>query len=297
MASLKERIRFIRKDRKNLSMMILKKLSPLFSDRTYLKLIFRLGCGYKLDFDNPKTFNEKLNWLKLNNRDPRLTTMADKYAVKKFVADLVGEEYVVPNYGVWDRFEDIDFDALPQQFVLKTTHDSGGVIVCKDKSTFDFDNYKKRITELLNKDFYYLGREWPYKNIPHRIIADKFLDDHTGKELRDYKFWCFNGEPKYCYLTIKGENIFENFYDMDFNTVDINHCFPRHIPEFEKPTCFEKMKELAKVLSSGVPFVRVDFFQVDNKVYFGEFTFFDWGGKRAFSDYETDLKLGELIQL
>lgn len=297
MASFKERIEFIRKDPKNLKMMIIKKLSPLFSDEVYLRIIFKVGCGYTPNFKTPKTFNEKLNWLKLHNHDPKLTTMADKYAVKQYVANIIGEEYVVPNYGVWSRFDDIDFDSLPNSFVLKATHDSGGVVICKDKNLLDFKSIKERFEKLLNKDFYYLGREWPYKNIPHRIIADKYLDDHTGKELRDYKFWCFNGSPQYIYLTIKGENIYENFYDMDFNPVNINHGFPRHTPEFDKPDNFEKMKELAGKLSEGIPFVRVDFFNVDGRVYFGEFTFFDWGGKRAFEDYEMDVKLGELIRL
>lgn len=149
----------------------------------------------------------------------------------------------------------------------------------------------------LSNDFYWASREWPYKNIPHRIIADELLDDHTGKELRDYKFWCFNGEPKFMYLTIKGKNIYENFYDMDFRPANINHGFPRHQPEFEKPYGFEIMKELAVKLSQGLPFVRIDFFLIDKKIYFGEYTFFDWGGLRPFKNYKMDVELGKQINL
>jgi len=297
MASLKKRLDYIKSDRNNLRMMLLKKVSPLLSDEKYLSIIVKWGCGYKPNLKNPQTFNEKLTWLKLNFRNPILTQMADKYAVKRIVAKIIGEEYVVPNYGVWDSYDQIDFSNLPEQFVLKGTHDSGGAFVCKDKDLFNFKEVGKCLTRNLKRDFYYAGREWPYKDIPHRIIADKFLDDHTGAELRDYKFWCFNGKPYFMYITIKGENVYENFYDMDFNPALINHGFPRHQPEFEKPKCFDLMKELATKLSQGLPFVRVDFFQVDNRVYFGEYTFFDWGGKRAFTEYETDLYLGSLINL
>lgn len=297
MASFKKRLEYIKSDRNNLRMMILKKISPLLSDEKYLSIIVKWGCGYKPNLRNPQTFNEKLTWLKLNFRNPILTQMADKYAVKRIVAEKIGEEYVVPNYGVWDSYNQIDFSKLPEQFVLKGTHDSGGAFVCRDKTVFNFVEVGERLTRNLKRDFYYAGREWPYKDIPHRIIADKYLNDHTGTELRDYKFWCFNGKPLYMYITIKGENVYENFYDMEFKPALINHGFPRHQPEFEKPKCFDLMKELATKLSQGLPFVRVDFFQVDNRVYFGEFTFFDWGGKRAFTEYDTDLYLGSLINL
>lgn len=275
----------------------LNKLSSHYDDETYLRKKYRIRFKEELNLNNPQSFNEKLNWLKLYYHNPRLTILADKYAVKEVVKDMIGEEYVVPNYGVWESFEQIDFSKLPNQFVLKGTHDSGGAFVCRDKATFDYKGVGAILTRNLNRDFYLAGREWPYKNIPHRIIADKYLDDHTGRELRDYKFWCFNGVPKYMYLTIKGSNVFENFYDMDFNVADINHGFPRRTPEFEKPEKFDEMKKLAAVLSKGLPFVRVDFFQVEGKVYFGEFTFFDWGGGRPFVTKEMDLELGKLITL
>ena len=206
-------------------------------------------------------------------------------------------QYVVDNYGVYDNWGAIDFGILPNSFVIKGTHDSGGAFVCKDKTTCDFASIRRRIEKNLRKNYFYDLREWPYKNIKPRIVIDKLLDDHTGNELRDYKFWCFNGEPQFMYCTIKGESIYENFYDMEFHPVEINHNFPRHQPEFEKPANFELMKELAAKLSDGVPFVRVDFFDVEGHIYFGEFTFYDWGGMRPFADYKTDEKLGVLIKL
>lgn len=273
------------------------RLSPLFSDETYVKLqskIWKAGGG---NLTNPRSFNDKLNWMKVNYHNPRFTTLVDKYAVKEEVKKLIGDKYVVENYGVWDSFEDIPFDKLPNSFVLKATHNSSYTIICKDKSTFDYEFAKRSLTKDLNTDYFLRYREWPYKNVPRRILADRLLDDKTGNELRDYKFWCFDGEPKYVYFTVKGEEVYENFYDMEFSPVDINHGYPRHKPEFEKPECFEEMKMLAAKLSQGIPFVRIDFFYVDGRVYFAEYTFYDWGGTRAFKTEEMDLRLGELINL
>lgn len=265
-------------------------------DRLYLKIIFRGRVGYTPNFNRPQTFNEKLNWLKLYGRRDVYTTMADKYEVKEFVAKKIGEEYVVENYLVVDHWDAIDFKKLPNQFVIKGTHDSGGAFVCRDKESFDFEAVRQQVEKNLKRNYFYPNREWPYKNIKPRIIIDRFLDDQTGKELRDYKFWCFNGKPVYMYCTIKGDNVYENFYDMEFNPVMINHGFPRHTPEFEKPSQFELMKELAEKLSKDVPFVRVDFFQVDERVFFGEFTFYDWAGLRPF-ERDWDFRLGQLLKL
>ena len=173
-------------------------LAGLVPDKQYIKMIFRGKLGYKLNLKNPQTFNEKLNWFKLYNRQPLYTSLADKYAVKKYVADKIGEQYVVKNLGVWNSFDDIDFDSLPNQFVLKCTHDSSGALVCRDKSTFDMKSAKEKLDFVMKMNYFYACREWPYKNIPHRIIADELLDDHSGKELNDYKFWCVNGEPIFC---------------------------------------------------------------------------------------------------
>lgn len=299
MVKLKQLSSLLVHDRKQFEILLFRKMAPLYKDdEKYLKKLFKMSLGYDLNIVNPQTFNEKLNWIKLYNRNPIYTSMADKYEVKAFVAERIGEEYVVENYGVWNSWEEIDFSTLPNQFVLKGTHDSGGAFVCRDKESFDYTFVGDQLKKNLKRDFYTSSREWPYKNIPHRIIADQLLDDHTGNELRDYKFWCFNGKPTYMYCTVKTsmDNTFENFYDMDFKPVMIDHGFPRHRPEFEKPSQFELMRKLASVLSKNIPFVRVDFFQVENKVYFGEFTFFDWAGLRPFGG-DWDTRLGELIVL
>ncbi len=269
----------------------------MIPDKLYLKFLFRMKMGYKLNLNNPQTFNEKLNWLKLYNHQPLLSRLVDKYEVKKIVADRIGEQYVVHNIGCWDAVESINFDILPNKFVLKCTHDSSGVIICRNKNEFDIKHAIRNLKNAYSTKLYTIYREWPYKNVAPRVIADQMLDDHTGRELNDYKFWCFNGKPKFMYCTVKAKRIFENFYDMEFNPVDINHGFERHVPEFEKPAAFDEMKELATKLSTGLPFVRIDFFYVDGKVYFGEYTFFDWGGMRPFTTYKQDLDLGRLIDL
>lgn len=271
--------------------------SRMWPSDTYLKAYYYLLYGKHLDLKNPKTFNEKLNWLKIHYHNPLCIKLADKYEVKEYVKKTIGEEYVVPNYGVWNSFEEIDFNTLPSQFVLKGTHDSGGAFVCKDKNAFDIESTRKRLTYNLTVNYYYRRREWVYKRIKPRIIADELLDDGSGRELRDYKFWCFNGVPKVMYITNKGVNIEENFYDMDFNVLNINHGFPRTTPEYNKPKNFELMVELAAKLSKDLPFVRVDFFNLDGKIYFGEFTFYDWAGLKPFAEEKWDMKLGELIDL
>ena len=266
-------------------------------DRFYLKSLYYVDNGKHLNLDNPTTFNEKLNWMKFHDQNPLYRTLVDKYKVKKIVEEKIGSEYVVKNYAVYNSVDEIDLDSLPDSFVLKATHDSGGVIICKSKSSFDLQAAKKKLKRQLSIDYYWKTREWVYKDPDPKIIADEYLDDHSGHELTDYKFWCFNGEPKVMYITNKGKNIKENFYDMDFAPLDINHGFPRVVPEFEKPEQFELMKELAKKLSQGIPFVREDFFNLNGRVYFGEFTFYDWAGLKAFVDDEWDRKLGSWINL
>lgn len=266
------------------------------TDKNYLCLMYLIHFGKLPNLKNPLTFNEKMNWLKLHGRNDIYTTMADKYAVKEFVAEQIGTEYVVKNFGVYDRWEDIDFDQLPNQFVIKGTHDSGGAFICKDKSTFDFNEVERRIKHNQKINYFFPLREWPYKNIKPRIIVDQLLDDNSGHELRDYKFWCFNGKPTYMYITNKGKVIKENFYDMDFNPIAIDHGFERTVPEYEKPAEFEQMKTLAAKLSANIPFVRVDFFDINGRIYFGEFTFYDWGGMRPFNG-EWDKRLGKYLDI
>lgn len=267
------------------------------SDRLYICLKYKRITGEWLHISHPRTFSEKLNWLKIYNRDPLYTVLVDKYQVKEYVANAIGQQYVVPNYGVYDSFDTIDFASLPEQFVMKVTHDSSGAVICRDKSSFDVESAKEKIESSLSQNYARITGEWPYYNVKPRIIVDKFLDDHSGKELIDYKFMCFDGEPKLMYFTNKGAKIFENFYDMDFAPVDASHGFDRMIPEFEKPEQFELMKELATKLSNGIPFVRIDFFLVDGHVYFGEYTFFDWAGFKLFTDKKWEEKLGSWIKI
>lgn len=212
-------------------------------------------------------------------------------------AILIGDEYVVPTYGCYNSFDEIDFNQLPDKFVLKATHDSSGAEICRDKTKFNIGGCRKKYKKLLKRNWYWHLREWPYKNIRPRLLIDTFLDDHTGEILRDYKFMCFNGEPKVMYCTVKDKYIYENFYDMDFQPLHISHGYDRHQPEFERPAEFEKMKELAKILSSDIPFVRVDFFDVNGKIYFGEYTFYDWGGMKPFVNKLWDIKLGDWLSL
>lgn len=270
----------------------------IFPVKWQLYFTYRCAHGKSPHFDNPITFNEKLAWRKLYAHNPLYSKMVDKYEAKQIVAKLIGEEYIVPCYGVWNSFDEIDFYKLPDHFILKCTHDSSGIVLCKDRA-FNKEEAKAIIDKSLSVDYYQKSFEWPYKNVSHRVLADKLLVDGKRKELQDYKWWCFGGEPKVMYITNKGkfQQCEENFYDMDFIPLDIDHGFPRTIPEYQKPAQFEKMKELAKILSQDIPFVRVDFFVVDGKIYFGEFTFFDHAGMRPFKDNGWDEKLGSWIEL
>lgn len=299
--SLKTKINTLFHNPRRVLVRSLESASFLFKEDSecYLQLRFLVNGGYRLNLKNPQTFNEKLNWMKLHYHHPQLPLMADKYAVKQFVADRIGREYVVENLGVWNASAEIDFDSLPKKFVLKCTHDSGGVFICKDKSCFDREGVCREIDRKLSRNYSSPGRQWVYKDIPPRVLADKFLEDGNDAAAvnLDYKFWCFGGVPRLMYITIKDEQVFENFYDMDFQPVNIDHGFERHKPEFQKPESFELMRELAAKLSSGIPFVRVDFFEIGGQPYFGEFTFYDWGGLRPFRSYAQDLELGGLIHL
>lgn len=275
--------------------------SPLFRllpDRAAVKLIYKNVFGEALDLKDPKTFNEKLQWLKLYNRKPEYTTMVDKHAVKAYVTEKIGEEYIIPTLGVWERFEDIDFDALPDQFVLKCTHGSGDVIICKDKSKLDKAAAKKKLTKALKTNFYKISREWPYKDVPRRIIAEKFMANSDGRDIADFKFYCFNGEPAYMFVvTDRSGDCRLDYFDMDFVHQDIFDTWPNSDTPMKKPETFEQMKELSRVLSAGLPHARIDFYEIDGKIYFGEITFFSSGGLAVFEPFEWDRKLGDLIEL
>ena len=269
------------------------------NDKFYIKLRwkFQNPNTYTLNLEVPETFNEKLNWLKLHDHNSLYSKLVDKYQVKNYVANCIGAEYVVPSYGVYESFDDIDFNKLPNQFVLKSTHDSSGAVICVNKKSFDIISAKKHFKKSLSRSWFWPNREWAYKYVKPRIVVEQYLYDKEKNTLLDYKFWCFNGVPKYMYITNKSSNITENFYDMDFNPVGINHGFRRENPEFVKPQNFDNMVNLARQLSAGFPFVRKDFFYVDKKIYFGEYTFYDWGGLKSLESYEQDKFLGTLINL
>lgn len=266
-------------------------------DKQFLKMKYWIKIGKILNLSEPNSFNEKMQWLKLNDRKEEYSLMADKVEAKKYVSNVVGKKYIIPTLGVYNVFDEINFDELPEQFVIKTTHDSSGSTVCLDKEYLDMDALRNKINASLKTNYYYHSREWPYKNIRPRIIIEKYVKDDVADDLRDYKFMCFNGIPKYVYVTVKNNNIFENYYDMDFRPVGINHGFPRIEPEFKKPSRFNEMKNVAKKLSRGIPFLRVDLHFAGGKVLFGEMTFYDWGGFRPFADEKWDYFLGDMIKL
>lgn len=271
------------------------------SDETYLKLRYNCIMGKKLNLDNPVTYNEKLQWLKLYDRKPEYTKMVDKYEAKKYVANIIGEEYIIPTLGVWDNVNDIDFDTLPNQFVLKCTHDSGGLVICKDKAELDIENAKNTLNHFLNRNFYSVHREWPYKDVKPRIIAEKYMEDESKTDLKDYKFFCFNGEPKLLYIS---EGLSDHstakisFADMDYNIAEFKRNDFKPFDKLpDKPLNFEKMKELAKVLSKDRAFIRVDFYEIHKKIFFGELTFFPCSGYLPFDPKEYDKVLGDWITL
>lgn len=296
---LKRKIKIVFKNPKVILIKLLHLTSPLLDDKTYLKLLFPLYTSYKLDIDNPQTYNQKLQWLKLNYRKPVMTQMVDKYEAKAIVKDAIGEEYVVKNYGVWNSFDEIDFDLLPDKFVLKTTHDQGGVVICKDKSTFDFKAAKKKLNFHLKRKHYYLSREWPYKNVPPRILAEEYLN-FGEEDLKDYKFFCYNGEVKALFIASErqsGKEVKFDFYDKDFNFLDIIQTHPQSGKINNKPKNFDEMIFLAEKLSQKIPHVRVDFYNIKGDIYFGEFTFSHHGGLVPFHPEKWDYIFGEWIDL
>lgn len=268
-------------------------------DEMYIQLNYFAHFKKFADLKNPVTYNEKLNWLKIHDRDPLYTELVDKYAVKEYVGQKIGEEYIVPTLGIWDSVDKIDFEALPNQFVLKCTHDSEGLVICKDKTQLDFEAAKEKLRQCQKQNFFYIGREWPYKHVKPRIIAEQYIEDHIDGELRDYKFFCFDGEPKAMFIASersKGTTKFD-YYDLEFSHLDIIQKYPNAETPRRKPVCFDEMIKFSKVLSKGFPHVRVDFYEVDGKLYFGEMTFYHFSGFMPFNPSCWDSRFGEWINL
>lgn len=274
----------------------------LISDEAFLKNQYRCQMGEKLDLENPKSFNQKLQWLKLYDRQEKYTEMTDKSTAKEYVRAILGDDCIIPTYGVYDSVDNIDFSALPEQFVLKATHGSGNhdVIICRDKSKLDFDFVKQKMEKSLSSNCYFSTAEWVYKHLKPRIIVEKLLEDPKHGDLMDYKFMCFNGKVK-CSFVCTGresaEGLKVTFYDRDWNIMPFERNHPAEKKPIEKPFCYEQMVEMAEKLSSGICFLRVDFYEVEGKVYFGELTFYPGSGFEKFQPKEWDDILGSWIEL
>ena len=298
---------------KNKILKLIKKPSLLFlslghrgffnwmDDDTYLKIAYKIKLGSKLNLENPLTFNEKLQWLKIHDRNPLYTKLVDKYEVKKYVADKIGEQYIIPTYGVWDRFDDIDFNSLPSKFVLKCTHDSGGIVIVPNKDNLDIKSAKKKLEESLCHNYYWGQREWPYKNVKPRIIAEKYMEDsNDSKELVDYKLMCFNSKVKCSFTcTNRGskDGLKVTFFDTEWNRMPFIRHYPADISCMDKPKSYDEMIVLAEKLSEKIPFARIDFYEIHDRPYFGEITLFPGSGMEEFDPSDWDLELGKWIDL
>lgn len=298
----------LKSDRSTFMAAIIQNFFGWLPDKTYLQLLYRFKMSHKLDLNHPKTFTEKIQWLKLYNRRPEYTLMVDKFAVKKYVTDIIGEKYVIPTLGVWDKLEDIDWDALPNEFVLKTTHGggSGGVVICKDKKTFDRNKAILTLRDSMNSDIYRNLREWPYKDVKKRVLAEKYMvpKDMVNNpiyELSDYKFFCFNGEPKYCQVIRDRHNKESiDFYDMNWRHqefVGLNPAASNGINPVPQPLLLDDMICICHKLSKNMKFVRIDMYVIDNRIYFGEITFYPASGMGLFNPDKWNEELGNLISL
>lgn len=281
-------------------------IAPLLSDECYLKLNYRMIFGRKLNLKNPQTMSEKLQWLKLFDRKPEYSMMVDKCDAKKFVASIIGEDYIIPTYGVWERSTDIEWDKLPSQFVFKCTHDSGGIIIVKDKDMANRIEIGEKLDRMLKRNYYKTGgREWPYKNVIPRIMAEQFMvsNDTPNHDIPDYKFFSFNGEPRvllFCTERKNGSSKWD-FYNMDMQRIDVaalhHETTNLILTDFVSKEVFEKMKEISRALAKVKAYVSVDLYYINKHIYFGELTFFSGGGWLQYNPDDFDLKLGEMLTL
>ncbi len=276
-------------------------LRAVITDKGYLKLQYRVKMGGRLRLAKPRTFNEKMQWLKLNERKPLMSVLVDKYEARKYIKKVLGSEYLIPIYGCWERFEDIDFSKLPNSFVLKCTSGSGDNIVCRNKSMLNMKKAKKVMDKALKKNYYWGTREWPYKNVKPRIIAEKYIDTIDEAGLIDYKFYCFNGKPELLYVSQGLEDHSTakiSFLNLDYTKANFRRS---DYQDFDilppKPHNYDKMLEIAGILSKGWKFVRIDLYEINDKVYFSEITFYPCGGYMPFEPEEYDMKIGKLLQI
>lgn len=276
-------------------------LNKLIPDEMYVRMIYRVQFGKKLDLDDPKTFNEKLNWAKLYDRNPEYTKMVDKIAVRDYIEAKLGPGYAVPLLGIYKSFDEIPFDNLPDQFVIKTNHDSAGYVICKDKKTFDIESAKKKLNKHLARNYFWMGREWPYKNIKPQLLVEEYMQDGDKEDLNDWKFYCANGKPFLFYTTFERgskRGLSMNYYNMDGSRIPVRHCnYPNYDGDLVRPENFEEMVRIAEKLSEGISFVRVDLYEVNGKVYFGELTFFPGCGIEGVIPDDYDRIWGDMIGL
>lgn len=273
----------------------------IIPDKWYLSILYYILMGRDLNLDNPSSFNEKIQWLKLYDFKSEYTQLVDKYEVRKYIAERIGEEYLIPLIGgPWDNFEEINFDLLPNQFVLKCTHDSGGVVVCTDKSKFNKEIAREKLNKALSRNYYWGGREKIYKNIEPKIIAEHYLEADEGVELSDFKIMVFNGKAKcsfVCSERFSGDKLKVTFFDLNWNRLPFERRYPQSSVSIKRPENYKLMIELAETLANEIPFNRVDFYEVKGQVYFGEMTFYPGGGMESFSPEEWDTIMGGWLEL
>lgn len=281
---------------------VLHRIAPYIKDdELYVKMDYFFAFHKKLDLKNPKTFNEKLQWLKLHDRNPEYTKMVDKYAVKEYISGLIGENYVIPTIDVWDSFDEIDFSRLPNQFVMKCTHDSGGLVICKDKSNLDLKKIEKKISNCLKRDYYMGTREFPYKSVKPRIIAEEYMRDASHDSLNDYKVMCFNGKVKLIEVHIGRytKNHTQDFYDVNWKKTSISQggYGSTSVNVLPKPVNFDKMIDFSELITAEMAHCRIDWYEISGELYFGEITFYDGSGLEPFDKFEDDELLGSWIDL
>lgn len=270
------------------------------NDKDFLCKMYKVTMNEELNINSPVTYNEKIQWLKLNDRKDIYSMMVDKYETKKYVSKIIGEEYIIPTIGIYNKFEEIDFNQLPDKFVMKCTHDSGGIVICKNKSKLNLKKAKKKINKSLKQNYFYYGREWPYKNVKPRIIIEKYMEDQSQKNILDYKFFCFGGKVECLYISegSHSNNQKLQFYDKNFNLID---CTRKDYKKFEvlpqKPINFNKMIEFSEVLSKNIEHIRVDFYEINGKLYFSELTFYTGSGYIPWVDKKWDYEFGKMINL
>lgn len=295
---MKKIINYLKQPKKIIIYLMNKNFFFWVNDKTFLKAKYRLIMKKKLDLNNPKTFNEKLQWLKLYDRNPNYTKMVDKWEAKEYVSNIIGDKYIIPTLGIYNNYNEIDFEKLPKQFVIKPTHTSGNIFICEDKEQIDYRELRKKINKWLKRKYYYFHREWPYKNIKPRIIIEKYMQDRVQDELKDYKFFCFNGKVKLILVcSERSVKLKKTWFDVDWKILDLKEGNCDIDKTIEKPVNLELMVKFAEKLAKKIPFVRIDFYEIQEKVYFGEITFFPNSGYEKFIPEKYDRILGNMLEL